>query len=78
MGLRRILYNQIGSEKYKMAAFKPELLISRLVGEIEMKSQRLNLRIPDQAIQGDYREYCTTNWKWKIQDGGYKLEISVS
>ena len=37
-----------------------ELLISLLVDEIETKSQRLNLHFRGQAIQGDYKEYCTT------------------
>ena len=35
--LRRILCDQTGSEKFKMAATKPELLLSRLVDEIEAK-----------------------------------------
>ena len=56
-GLRGILCNQTGSGKSKMAASSLELLISRLVGEIETKSQRLNLHFRGQAIQWDWGEF---------------------
>ena len=53
MEQRRICYNQTGSGKSKMAASKPEILLSRLVDEIETKSQRLNLHLRRHAIQRD-------------------------
>jgi len=34
MGLTKMLYDQIGSEKSNMAAFKPEVPISKLVDKI--------------------------------------------
>jgi len=35
MGLSKMLYDQTGSDKSNMAAFKPEVLISKLVDKIE-------------------------------------------
>ena len=61
---------ETGSVKSKMAAFEPEPLISPLVDEIETKSQRLNVHFRGQAIQRKKLGDCTTNRKWKIQDGG--------
>ena len=61
MRLKRIFYNQTGSGKSKMAASKPEILLSRLVDEIETKSQRLNLHFRGQAIQRKKGEH----WKTK-------------
>ena len=51
--LRRILCNQTGSGKSKMAASKPEVLISRLIDEIETRSQRPKLHFRNQAIEWD-------------------------
>ena len=63
-GLRGILWDQTGSGKSKMAASLEllifqwvKLLISRLVGEIETKSQWRNLHFRGQAIQWDWGEF---------------------
>ena len=54
--LLRILYGLTGSEKFKMATAKPELLKSQLVGMIATKFQwlsqhrRVNINIEDMDI----------------------------
>ena len=53
MGLLRVLADQTGCGKSKMAATKPEIPISQLPGEIETKLQRLNLLIRGPAIEWD-------------------------
>ena len=75
-GLRRILCNQTGSGNYKMAASKPEVLISQLVDKIQTKSQRLNLHFRGPTVQWDWRQYCTTkpeveNPRWRTPNRKY-------
>jgi len=60
MGLTKMLYNQTGSEKSNMAAFKPEVPISKLVDKIGMKVQRLCIYFQGSATQWDYQKCCTT------------------
>jgi len=45
MGLSQILNNLTGSNKSNMAAFKPDVLTSKLVDKIGTKVQRLYLYI---------------------------------
>jgi len=45
MELSKMLYNQTGSKKFNMVAFKPEAPISKLVDKIETKVQRLYIYI---------------------------------
>jgi len=44
MGLSQMLYDQTGSDKSNMVAFKPEVPISKLVDKIRKKVQRLCIR----------------------------------
>jgi len=53
MGLLKMLYDQTGSEKSNMAAFKPEVPISKLVDKIGMKIQRLYICFRGPATQWD-------------------------
>ena len=39
--LLSILWDETGSQKSKMAAVKPEVLLSRLIGEVETKFEML-------------------------------------
>src|SRR5664279_4285390 len=49
-----------GSGKSKMAAFKPDILISQLQDKIATKFQRLTLHFQGPATQWDWLEYCAT------------------
>ena len=51
MGLVRILSHQTGSEKSKMAATKPDVIVYRCVHEIELKFQRTNIHCIRLATQ---------------------------
>jgi len=45
MGLSNMLYDQTGSEKSNMAAFKPEVHIAKLVDKIGTKDQLLYIYV---------------------------------
>ena len=72
MELSRILSNQTGSGKSKMATYKLEIPISRLVDEIEAKFQRLSPVFQGPAIQRKTLNIVRPNRKWKIQDRGFQ------
>ena len=76
MGLRRILCNPTGSGKSKMAAYKPEVPISRLVDMISKKFKRVYLLSRLHVIQWDWREYFITkpeveNPRWRPPNWKY-------
>src|SRR5664279_40176 len=48
------------SQKSKMAASKPDILISQLLDKIETKFQRLTLHFRGPATQWEWLEYCAT------------------
>jgi len=60
MGLSEMLYDQTGSKKSNIAAFQPEVLLSKLVDKIGTKVQRLYTCFRGQAIQWNYQKLCTT------------------
>src|SRR5664279_961535 len=60
MVLLWILSVVAGSRKSKMAASKPDILISQLLDKIETKFQRLTLHFRDPATQWGWLKYCAT------------------
>ena len=57
--ISRMILDVAGSWKFKMAAGKPEILISRLSDEIETRSQRLDPGIRGSGTQWRHRGYCS-------------------
>jgi len=60
MGLSKMLYDQTGSAKSNMAAFKPDVPISKLVDKMGTKVQRQCICFRGPATQWDYQKYFTT------------------
>jgi len=51
MGYVQMLFDQTGCGELNIAAFKPEIPIYQLPGEIETKFQRLNLYFRGKALE---------------------------
>jgi len=67
-----MLYNLTGSKKSNMAAFKPEVPISKLVDKKGTKVQRLYIKIyayevqlPNVSLPGVYCEFASVIQKWR-------------
>ena len=59
-----------GSQKFKMAAVKTEMLISQLLDKIATKFQRLPHIVGVQQLSGSIADNARCNRKSVIQDGG--------
>ena len=58
MELSSTLWDQTGSQKSNMATAKAEVLISQLLGEIEMKFQMPHAHCWGPAYQWSCRQHC--------------------
>src|SRR5664279_5226089 len=67
--LFRIMPGVTGSRKFKMAAAKPEILISPLQDKIATKFQQITYISEVQQLNGASGNTVRPNRKWKIQDG---------
>src|SRR5664279_2646159 len=65
--LYRLIPGVTGSRKFKIAATKPEILISPLQDKIATKFQRIT---EVQQLNGSSGNNVRLNRKWKIQDCG--------
>ena len=70
IALWRILSDVTGSRKFKMAAAKPEVLISQLLNQIATPFQKLPHICGVQQLNGTMANTARCNRKQKIQDGG--------
>ena len=71
MALVRMLSGVTGSrKKIKMAAAKPEVLISQLLDKIATPVQRLIPIFWVQEFNGAIPNTVQSNWNSEIQDGG--------
>ena len=76
MELFPTLWDETGSQKSKMAAAKPEVLDSQLLGEVETKFQMLYPHCWGPASQGSCFQYCgmkpeARNKKWRPPNRKY-------
>jgi hypothetical protein len=66
-----MLCDQIASRKSKMAASKPEVLISQLVDELVTKFQRLSPFVSEvQQLNASSLIAVRSNRKSEVEDGG--------
>jgi len=64
------LYIQDVSEKSKMAAGKPEVLITRKLFEVSEKFQRLHPGFQGRLTDWDYSQHCSTSADTENRNGG--------
>jgi len=73
MALLRILPNVTGSRSSKMAAVKPEVLLSQLLDQIATPFKRLTSIFWVHQLSGTIANTARYNRKSEIQDGGRHL-----
>jgi len=81
MALVRLLQDETGSGKPKMANYEMELVICQLLDKIEAKFRRLDLHLRGPAFEWDKFKYCQTkpevdNPIWQLQTGNTCISAS--
>ena len=67
-----------GVQKFKMAAYKPEVLISQLVDEIETPCQGIPPILGVEQLNGTIVHYTRHKGSPEIQDGGLQTGLQAA
>jgi hypothetical protein len=73
-----MLHTGTGSQKFKMAATKPEVPVSQLLCKVTKKFQRLTACFQGRETQWRFEKAPYRNWKSEIQYEGAKPHVPIS